>query len=288
EEVDQLSCDAEMGHDVLESGDATPSSKRKSKFAGFGKIFKPWKWRKKKSSGKFKETSEVLERKISMRKSRDELIKRGVLLEDPEQDGDTSDKCGHTTLKNGHTIPIDCSGIVSLAHLEEEPGRRLSLKKAFPVEEPKKLQGSQGIDTYYLPKVLTAFKNSTKSWVEFSAGQHHTVCLDSEGAVYSLGRADYGMLGLGEGAKEKSTPTVIPGLPKSSSVACGERVGYAVTEDGCAFSWGMGSNLQLATGDDEDAWSPVQMSGQQLENRTILSVTSGGQHTVLLVKERKS
>ncbi|XP_066494980.1 phosphatase and actin regulator 4 isoform X2 [Tiliqua scincoides] len=142
EEVDQLSCDAGMGTDVLESGDTTPPSKRKSKFAGFGKIFKPWKWRKKKTSGKFKETSEVLERKISMRKSRDELIKRGVLLEDPEQDGEESDKCSHPALKNGHTIPIDCTGIVNLAHLEEEPGKRLSLKKAVPFEEPKKLQES--------------------------------------------------------------------------------------------------------------------------------------------------
>nr|XP_028594501.1 regulator of chromosome condensation [Podarcis muralis]XP_028594502.1 regulator of chromosome condensation [Podarcis muralis] len=148
--------------------------------------------------------------------------------------------------------------------------------------------GSQGIDTYYSPKVLTAFKNSTRSWVGFSAGQHHTVCLDSEGTVCSLGRADYGMLGLGEGASDKNAPTAVPGLPKASSVACGERVGFAVTEDGRAFAWGMGSNLQLATGDEEDAWSPVQMSGQQLENRSVLSVTGGGQHTVLLVKERQS
>uniref|UniRef100_A0A8D0DGZ2 Regulator of chromosome condensation 1 n=1 Tax=Salvator merianae TaxID=96440 RepID=A0A8D0DGZ2_SALMN len=148
--------------------------------------------------------------------------------------------------------------------------------------------GSQGIDTYYSPKVLTAFKNSTKSWVGFSAGQHHTVCLDSEGSVYSLGRADYGMLGLGKGASDKNVPTAIPDLPKSSSVACGERVGYAVTEDGRAFAWGMGSNLQLATGDEEDVWSPVQMSGQQLESRAVLSATGGGQHTVLLVKERES
>ncbi|XP_007438475.2 phosphatase and actin regulator 4 isoform X2 [Python bivittatus] len=85
EEVDQPSQDAGTVAEVLESGDTTPPSKRKSKFAGFGKIFKPWKWRKKKTSGKFKETSEVLERKISMRKPREELIKRGVLLEDVEQ-----------------------------------------------------------------------------------------------------------------------------------------------------------------------------------------------------------
>ncbi|XP_007439901.1 regulator of chromosome condensation [Python bivittatus] len=148
--------------------------------------------------------------------------------------------------------------------------------------------GSQEIETYYSPKILTAFKNSTRSWVGFSAGQHHTVCLDSEGTVYSLGRADYGMLGLGKGVGEKNSPTAIPGLPKSSSVACGERVGYAVTEDGHAFAWGMGSNLQLATGDEEDVWSPVQMSGQQLENRRVLSVTAGGQHTVLLVKDQQS
>ncbi|XP_063167952.1 regulator of chromosome condensation [Candoia aspera] len=148
--------------------------------------------------------------------------------------------------------------------------------------------GSQEIETYYSPKILTAFKNSTRSWVGFSAGQHHTVCLDSEGTVYSLGRADYGMLGLGKGVGEKNSPTAIPGLPKSSSVACGERVGCAVTEDGRAFGWGMGSNLQLATGDEEDVWSPVQMSGQQLENRRVLSVTAGGQHTVLLVKDQQS
>lgn len=37
----------------------TPLSKQKGKFSSLGKIFKPWKWRKKKeSSEKFKETSE--------------------------------------------------------------------------------------------------------------------------------------------------------------------------------------------------------------------------------------
>lgn len=50
----------------------------------------------------------------------------------------------------------------------------------------------------------------------------------------------------------------------------------------------MGSNLQLATGDEEDAWSPAEMSGQQLENRTVLSVSGGGQHAVLLAKEHQS
>ncbi|KAJ8781011.1 hypothetical protein J1605_001054 [Eschrichtius robustus] len=134
---------------------------------------------------------------------------------------------------------------------------------------------------------LTSFKNSTKSWVGFSGGQHHTVCMDSEGRAYSLGRAEYGRLGLGEGAEEKSIPTLISRLPAVSLVACGASVGYAVTKDGRVFAWGMGTNYQLGTGQEEDAWSPVEMTGKQLENRVVLSVSSGGQHTVLLVKDKE-
>ncbi|XP_019368066.1 PREDICTED: regulator of chromosome condensation [Gavialis gangeticus] len=147
--------------------------------------------------------------------------------------------------------------------------------------------GTPGTDPCFSPQNLTSFRNSTKSWVGFSGGQHHTVCMDSEGRAYSLGRADYGRLGLGEGAEEKSDPTPIPGLPSVSSVACGASVGYAVTKDGRAFAWGMGTNYQLGTGEDEDLWSPVEMTGKQLESRVVLSVSSGGQHTVLLVKDKE-
>lgn len=49
----------------------------------------------------------------------------------------------------------------------------------------------------------------------------------------------------------------------------------------------MGTNLQLGTGEEDDEWSPVEMMGKQLENRVVLSVSSGGQHTVLLVKDKQ-
>ncbi|XP_016159219.1 PREDICTED: phosphatase and actin regulator 4 isoform X2 [Ficedula albicollis] len=142
EEVDHAPGDASMGVDVLESGDTTPPTKRKSKFSSFGKIFKPWKWRKKKSSDKFKETSEVLERKISMRKPREELVKRGVLLEEPEQDGEEPEKLNPPALKNGHTVPIGGPGLCDLPSHEEEATKTSSLRKPVPVEEPKKRQGS--------------------------------------------------------------------------------------------------------------------------------------------------
>uniref|UniRef100_A0A3Q3BFK2 Phosphatase and actin regulator n=1 Tax=Kryptolebias marmoratus TaxID=37003 RepID=A0A3Q3BFK2_KRYMA len=61
-------------------GTHTPPIRRRSKFATLGRLFKPWKWRKKKSE-KFKQTSAVLERKMSTRQSREELIKKGFLKE---------------------------------------------------------------------------------------------------------------------------------------------------------------------------------------------------------------
>ncbi|XP_058260410.1 phosphatase and actin regulator 4A isoform X5 [Hemibagrus wyckioides] len=93
-----------IGSDNPNSGRHTPPSKQKGKFSNLGKIFKPWKWRKKKeSSEKFKETSEVLERKISMRRPRQELIEKGVLKEISENE---SNNVKAPSVNNGHTQPV--------------------------------------------------------------------------------------------------------------------------------------------------------------------------------------
>ncbi|XP_043984218.1 phosphatase and actin regulator 1-like isoform X1 [Gambusia affinis] len=86
EEVERL---ASMRSDSLVPGTHTPPIRRRSKFATLGRLFKPWKWRKKKSE-KFKQTSAVLERKMSTRQSREELIKKGLLKEVYEKDGTSS------------------------------------------------------------------------------------------------------------------------------------------------------------------------------------------------------
>ncbi|XP_052826482.1 phosphatase and actin regulator 1 isoform X7 [Octopus bimaculoides] len=62
-------------------GPKTPPPERKSKFAALGKIFKPWKWKKKKKSENIVRKAVDLERKISMRSTREELIRKGVLKE---------------------------------------------------------------------------------------------------------------------------------------------------------------------------------------------------------------
>lgn len=51
---------------------------------------------------------------------------------------------------------------------------------------PDNVSGTKSIKTSFFPAKLVCFKNSTTSWVEFSGGQHHTVCMDAEGNLKVL------------------------------------------------------------------------------------------------------
>ncbi|KAJ8264593.1 hypothetical protein GJAV_G00151080 [Gymnothorax javanicus] len=93
-----------------------PQLKQRGKLSSLGKIFKPWKWRKKKTSDKFQDLSKVLERKISTRQTREELIRKGVLI--LEQDSEESIN------SNGHTASISIEPVIEevKVDIEEQDG----------------------------------------------------------------------------------------------------------------------------------------------------------------------
>nr|CAH8872212.1 unnamed protein product [Trichobilharzia regenti] len=129
-----------------------------------------------------------------------------------------------------------------------------------------------------------------REWRQFAISMHHTVALDSLGHVYVVGRPDYGRLGLGRGSNVSkisvNKPTRVLGALKEcvcSWVGCGEACSFAVDTNGRGYSWGIGSNHQLGHGSaDDDSWEPEIMVGKQLEDRRILMIDAGGQHTVML------
>ncbi|XP_072045282.1 regulator of chromosome condensation-like [Amphiura filiformis] len=141
-------------------------------------------------------------------------------------------------------------------------------------------------EPHYMPNAIESFSNIKVDSV--AGGQHHTVLLDTEGKVYSLGRVDYGRLGLGEQTKESNVPALITDLADKhvTSIGCGTSVSLACTKQGEAYAWGMGSSFQLGTGDEDDADTPVLMEGKQLQNRRVIYVGAGGQHTVLLAVDK--
>lgn len=117
-----------------------------------------------------------------------------------------------------------------------------------------------------------------------AGGQHHSILCD-KGKVYVTGRKEYGRLGLGKNEEEPISPREVPNLSDIVSVACGSCCSFGVTSSGDAYSWGMGTNLQLGLDDDEDVWKPQKMTGKHLEGKKVISVSSGGQHTALLISK---
>lgn len=82
---------------------------------------------------------------------------------------------------------------------------------------------------------------------------------------------------------------IIPVLKGKSiaHVGAGTAVSFAVEKStGKAFSWGMGTNGQLGHEDDEDSWTPEEFIGKQLETRKVLMACGGGQHTLLLARDK--
>uniref|UniRef100_A0A4W6EU58 Phosphatase and actin regulator n=1 Tax=Lates calcarifer TaxID=8187 RepID=A0A4W6EU58_LATCA len=90
------SCDVVVDS-ATSTQNAPASRQQRGKLSSLGKLFKPWKWRKKKTSDKFQDLSKVLERKISTRQTREELIRKGVLIPDQDEPISSENLNGHAT-----------------------------------------------------------------------------------------------------------------------------------------------------------------------------------------------
>ncbi|XP_077470154.1 phosphatase and actin regulator 2 isoform X2 [Stigmatopora argus] len=136
------SCDVVV--DGGPDGHNAPGSRQqqqRGKLSTLGRLFKPWKWRKKKSSDRFQDLSKVLERKISTRQTREELIKKGVLV--PEQDEPVVRE-----IQNGHATSDVTSEEVKVeieakvTHATDPSGPVNTENNTAKSSHPKKTQGS--------------------------------------------------------------------------------------------------------------------------------------------------
>ncbi|GFX71499.1 phosphatase and actin regulator 2 [Trichonephila clavipes] len=58
----------------------SPMKSEQRRFALLRKIFQPWQWERRKKRNRFEQTSRTLQRKISMRSTKDQLVKKDVLM----------------------------------------------------------------------------------------------------------------------------------------------------------------------------------------------------------------
>ncbi|GFW32054.1 transposon Tf2-9 polyprotein [Trichonephila clavipes] len=65
---------------ISRSPTPSPMNSKYRRFVLLRKIFQPWQWKRRKKRNRFKQTSRTLQRKISMRSTKDQLVKKDVLM----------------------------------------------------------------------------------------------------------------------------------------------------------------------------------------------------------------
>ncbi|GFW12041.1 phosphatase and actin regulator 2 [Trichonephila clavipes] len=108
------------------SDNPSPMKTKQRRFAMLRRIFQPWQWKRRKKRDRFEQTSRTLERKISMRSTK-ELIKKGVLMpdgSDKDQDSKINDSVHPTVLSSSqnHAMPVKHNVFLwNLPDVEEVP-----------------------------------------------------------------------------------------------------------------------------------------------------------------------
>ncbi|GFU42022.1 phosphatase and actin regulator 2 [Trichonephila clavipes] len=64
---------------ISRSPTPSPMKSKQRRFAMLRRIFQPWQWKRRKKRDRFEQTSRTLERKISIRSTKDQLIKKAFL-----------------------------------------------------------------------------------------------------------------------------------------------------------------------------------------------------------------
>lgn len=118
-------------------------------------------------------------------------------------------------------------------------------------------------------------------------GEHHSLALTSEGAVFAFGRGDNSQLGLGDGEEQHLSPVKVQGLAgvPIRKLTCGSNQNFAVAKSGDLYAWGFGEMGQLGNGKAGDEPTPMLIEPAELAGRAVLHATSGGQHSVLLTMQ---
>ncbi|GFW67457.1 transposon Tf2-9 polyprotein [Trichonephila clavipes] len=65
---------------ISRSPTPSPMKSKYRRFALLRRIFQPWQWKRRKKRNRFEQTSRTLQRKISMRSTKDQLVKKYVLM----------------------------------------------------------------------------------------------------------------------------------------------------------------------------------------------------------------
>ena len=136
--------------------------------------------------------------------------------------------------------------------------------------------GECGLGHFYDPQITPSLiPNVSSKFVQFVCGSHHSLFLDSEGNVYSVGYNLHGQLGLGHNTKQ-NVLNKIPNIPPIKAISCGNASSYLIDFEGNLWTFGASRCGQLGHGDKTDKNAPKIV--KNLKDIQQISNGSCGRH----------
>ena len=111
--------------------------------------------------------------------------------------------------------------------------------------------GQLGLGHFNSPKIEPCLIIQARDIVEFCAARNHSLFLDIEGNVYSVGLNTFGSLGIGHNTDQNILQKII-NIPPIKIISCVDHSSYLVDLDGNLWSFGQNNIGQLLLGDTKN------------------------------------
>ena len=145
--------------------------------------------------------------------------------------------------------------------------------------------GEVGLGQFKHPQITpTLIPNLPPNIVQFICGSYHTLFLDSEGNVFSVGYNYYGQLGLGHNIR-KNTLTRICNIPPIRVISCVDSSSFLIDFDGNVWSFGENTKGILGHGDTTNRNVPTII--ENLKDIQTISYGCTGQHVLIKDSQNK-
>ena len=116
--------------------------------------------------------------------------------------------------------------------------------------------GQCGLGHFNCPQITPSLiPIAISNIIQFGCGGSHSLFLDSEGNVFSVGNNEFGELGLGHDTNQNEL-NKIPNIPPIKIISCGIGSCYLVDLEGNLWTFGADDGGQLGHGDNIDKNAP--------------------------------
>ena len=139
--------------------------------------------------------------------------------------------------------------------------------------------GECGLGHFNHPQITPSLiLNLPSNIVQFICAYHHSLFLDSEGNVYSVGENRFGELGLGHETKQ-NVLSKIPNIPPIKIISCVGASCYLIDFEGNLWTFGLNDYGQLGHGDKTNINAPKVIINI-LKDIQQISYGSNGYHFI--------